>query len=57
MDQISRLFVTMMISPQAKIDTQTKMRNSFCTTPPSTSLTMKATGALLLLAAGTELIA
>ena len=46
----------MMISPQAKIEMTTKMRKIFCTTPPSTSLTMNATGALLLLTAGIVLI-
>src|SRR5260370_14429103 len=57
MDQIIRLFVTMITIPQAKIEMQTKIRNSFWTTPPSTSLTMNATGALLALAALTELVA
>ena len=57
MDQISRPFVTMITIPQAKIEMQTKIRNSFWTTPPSTSLTMNATGALLAVAALTELVA
>ena len=47
MDQIIRLLVTMMISPQAKMEMTTKIRNSFCTKPPSTSWTMNATGAAL----------
>ena len=47
MDQISRPLVTMMTRPQAKIETQTKMRKIFCTAVPSTSWTMSATGALL----------
>ncbi len=41
----------MMIMPQAKIDTHTKTRKIFCTTPPSTSCTMDATGAVLAYAA------
>jgi hypothetical protein len=46
-EKISRLLVTMMIRPQAKIDTHTKIRKIFCTTPPSTSCTINATGAEL----------
>src|SRR5215469_12840419 len=57
MDQISRLLVTMMISPQANIEMQTKIKNSFETTPPSTSCTMNATGAALVEAALIELVA
>ena len=57
MEKISRPLVTMMTSPQAKIDTQTKIRNSFCTTPPSTSCTISATGAELAVAAETDLVA
>ena len=56
-DQIILLLVTMMISPQAKIETQTKIRKIFCTTPPSTSCTIRATGAGLAVTAGIELIA
>src|SRR5271166_3362052 len=41
----------MMIRPQAKIDTHTKTRKTFCTGPPSTSRTMDATGAVLAYAA------
>ena len=51
MEKISRPLVTMMIRPQAKIETQTKTRKIFCTTPPSTSRTMDATGAVLAYAA------
>ena len=40
MEKISRPLVTMMTSPQAKMETQTKTRKIFCTTPPSTLLTM-----------------
>ena len=47
----------MITMPQAKIEMQTRIRKSFCTTPPSTSLTMNATGALLALTALTELVA
>ncbi len=57
MAKMSRPLVTMMIRPQAKMDTQTKMRKIFCTTPPSTSWTMNATGAELADAALTELVA
>src|SRR5262249_30260335 len=56
-DQMSRPFVTMMTNPHAKIDTQTKIRNSFCTTPPSTSCTISATGAELAVAAETDFVA
>ena len=41
----------MMIMPHAKIDTHTNTRKIFCTTPPSTSRTMEATGAGLAYAA------
>ena len=51
MEKIRRLLVTMMIKPQAKIDTHTKTRKIFCITPPSTSCTMDATGAVLAYAA------
>ncbi len=47
MEKISRPLVTMMTSPQAKIETQTKTRKIFCTTLPSTLPTMYATGAAL----------
>jgi len=47
MEKISRPLVTMMTRPQAKIDTHTKTRKIFCTTPPSTSCTIEATGAVL----------
>src|ERR1700758_5016757 len=47
MEKIIRPLVTMMIRPQAKIDTHTKTRKIFCTTPPSTSCTIEATGAVL----------
>jgi hypothetical protein len=56
-DQIIRLLVTMMISPQAKIETHTKIRKIFCTKPPSTSCTISATGAELSVAAEIELVA
>ena len=52
-----RPLVTMITRPQAKIDTQTKIRKIFCTKPPRTSCTMSATGAVLLDTAGIELIA
>ena len=55
--QISRLFVTMITSPQAKIEMQTKIRKIFCTTPPSTSCTIRATGAELAVAADIEFAA
>jgi hypothetical protein len=47
----------MMTIPHAKIDTTTKIRKSFCTTPPSTSCTMSATGAELAVAAVTDFVA
>ena len=56
-DQIILLLVTMMISPQAKMETQTKIRKIFCTTPPSTSCTIRATGAELAVAADIEFAA
>ncbi len=56
-DQMSRLFVTMMIMPQAKMEMQTKTRKIFCTGPPSTSCTISATGAELAVAALMELVA
>ncbi len=52
-----RPLVTMITSPQAKIDTQTKIRKIFCTKPPSTSCTISATGAVLADTALIELMA
>src|SRR3954467_13881439 len=54
---MSRPFVTMITSPQAKIETTTNTRNSFWTTPPRTLSMMNATGAEFWVAAGSESIA